>query len=192
MSFMDLREWLAVIEKQNSLRRIAAPVDWDREIGVIPPAWHHGLIDSQKVSGSLNTILERELAGVVRDLHYSLMLFGHARILIINGMRNQATEGAPSRLPSAPQGTAPAREAGRPSAHPVLLSAQILRHKIPVDQIPPCRDVIRPAILIFQIIGVLPDVQTKNRLLALHQRIVLIRRARDRQLAAVADEPGPA
>jgi 4-hydroxy-3-polyprenylbenzoate decarboxylase len=35
MSFMDLREWLAVIEKQNGLRRIAAPVDWDREIGAI-------------------------------------------------------------------------------------------------------------------------------------------------------------
>ena len=35
MSFVDLREWLAVIEKQNGLRRIAAPVDWDPEIGVI-------------------------------------------------------------------------------------------------------------------------------------------------------------
>ena len=30
----------------------------------------HDTIDSQKVIGSLNTILELELAGVVRYLHY--------------------------------------------------------------------------------------------------------------------------
>jgi len=53
----------------------------------------HDKIDSQKVIASLNTILELELAGVVRYLHYSLMVFGHARIPIIGWMRNQATEG---------------------------------------------------------------------------------------------------
>jgi bacterioferritin len=53
----------------------------------------HDKIDSQKVIGSLNTILELELAGVVRYVHYSLMVFGHARIPIISWMRNQATEG---------------------------------------------------------------------------------------------------
>src|SRR4029434_1205320 len=46
-----------------------------------------------KVIRSLNTILELELAGVVRYVHYSLMVFGHARIPIISWMRNQATEG---------------------------------------------------------------------------------------------------
>ena len=35
MGFMDLREWLAMLEKQSGLRRIAAAVDWDREIGAI-------------------------------------------------------------------------------------------------------------------------------------------------------------
>ena len=35
MGFMDLREWVAALEKQGGLRRIAAPVDWDREIGAI-------------------------------------------------------------------------------------------------------------------------------------------------------------
>ena len=53
----------------------------------------HDKIDSQKVIASLNTILELELAGVVRYVHYSLMVFGHARIPIISWMRNQATEG---------------------------------------------------------------------------------------------------
>jgi bacterioferritin len=41
---------------------------------------------------SLNRILELELAGVVRYMHYSLMIFGHARIPIIAWMRQQATE----------------------------------------------------------------------------------------------------
>ena len=53
----------------------------------------HDNIDTQKVIASLNTILELELAGVVRYVHYSLMVFGHARIPIIGWMRNQATEG---------------------------------------------------------------------------------------------------
>jgi len=40
----------------------------------------------------LNEILELELAGVVRYLHYSLMIFGHARIPIVAWMRQQANE----------------------------------------------------------------------------------------------------
>ena len=50
-------------------------------------------IDTDAVIGDLNAILELELAGVCRYLHYSLMIFGHARIPIINWMREQATEG---------------------------------------------------------------------------------------------------
>ncbi len=40
----------------------------------------------------LNEILELELAGVVRYLHYSLMVFGHARIPIVAWMRKQSEE----------------------------------------------------------------------------------------------------
>jgi bacterioferritin len=53
----------------------------------------HDKIDTEKVIASLNTVLELELAGVVRYLHYSLMIFGHARIPIIGWMRTQAIEG---------------------------------------------------------------------------------------------------
>jgi 4-hydroxy-3-polyprenylbenzoate decarboxylase len=35
MGFMDLRQWIALLEKEGELRRIAVPVDWDREIGAI-------------------------------------------------------------------------------------------------------------------------------------------------------------
>ena len=50
-------------------------------------------IDTPAVIEDLNAILELELAGVCRYLHYSLMVFGHARIPIIKWMRDQATEG---------------------------------------------------------------------------------------------------
>jgi bacterioferritin len=39
----------------------------------------HDKIDRERVVATLNTILELELAGVVRYVHYSLMVFGHAR-----------------------------------------------------------------------------------------------------------------
>ncbi|MBX3473054.1 MAG: bacterioferritin [Planctomycetes bacterium] len=50
-------------------------------------------IDTAAVVDNLNLILELELAGVCRYLHYSLMIFGHARIPIIKWMRDQANEG---------------------------------------------------------------------------------------------------
>ena len=40
----------------------------------------------------LNKILELELAGVVRYMHYSFMVFGHSRIPIVSWLRSQADE----------------------------------------------------------------------------------------------------
>lgn len=45
-----------------------------------------------KVIGALNRILELELSGVVRYMHYSFMVFGHNRIPIVAWLREQATE----------------------------------------------------------------------------------------------------
>ena len=47
---------------------------------------------SQKVIDSLNRILELELAGVVRYMHYSFMIFGHNRIPIVAWLREQSNE----------------------------------------------------------------------------------------------------
>ncbi|OYY50942.1 MAG: bacterioferritin [Methylophilaceae bacterium 17-44-8] len=41
---------------------------------------------------ALNTILEFELAGVVRYTHYALMVFGYNRIPIVSWLRSQAAE----------------------------------------------------------------------------------------------------
>jgi bacterioferritin len=49
-------------------------------------------MNKDKIIETLNQILEHELAGVVRYTHYSLMVFGHARIPIIEWLRSQATE----------------------------------------------------------------------------------------------------
>ena len=50
-------------------------------------------LNTERVVAELNRIMELELAGVVRYLHYSLMIFGHARIPITKWMREQAIEG---------------------------------------------------------------------------------------------------
>lgn len=49
-------------------------------------------IDKKSVVKTLNTILEMELAGVVRYTHYSMMVFGYGRIPIVSWLRKQAAE----------------------------------------------------------------------------------------------------
>jgi bacterioferritin len=49
-------------------------------------------IDTAKVVGVLNGLLEAELAGVVRYTHYSFLVFGYSRIPIVSWLRGQATE----------------------------------------------------------------------------------------------------
>ncbi len=49
--------------------------------------------DSKEILGVLDKILEAELSGVVRYLHYSFMIFGPNRIPITKWFRDHATEG---------------------------------------------------------------------------------------------------
>ena len=49
-------------------------------------------MDKDKVLETLNNILELELAGVVRNMHYSLMVFGHSRIPIVAWFRDESNE----------------------------------------------------------------------------------------------------
>jgi bacterioferritin len=48
--------------------------------------------ETAKALEILKHILELELAGLVRYLHYSFMIFGHNRIPIVAGLRRQADE----------------------------------------------------------------------------------------------------
>jgi bacterioferritin len=49
-------------------------------------------LDVEKTTELLNTIMEFELAGVVRYTHYSLMVTGPNRIPIVDFFKTQATE----------------------------------------------------------------------------------------------------
>jgi len=54
---------------------------------------------------------------------------------------------------------------------------------IPVHNIPPSREILRAAILIFQIVRMLPDIIAHDREQTLGNRIVLIGRADDLEFA---------
>lgn len=49
--------------------------------------------EKQRVIEILNTIMELELAGVVRYTHYSLMIYGYNRLPIVSWLKGNATEG---------------------------------------------------------------------------------------------------
>src|ERR1044072_5676058 len=70
-------------------------------------------------------------------------------------------------------------------------STKSLGDGVPIHHVPPSGDVVRPAILVFQIVRVLPDIETEDGGLTLHEGVVLVGRARDRELAAVLDQPCP-
>jgi len=77
----------------------------------------------------LNKILEIELAGVVRYTHYSLMVFGHARIPIVSWMRSQATEALDHAVAAGEYVTAL-------GGHPSLSIGRLLEtHRHDIDQI---------------------------------------------------------
>lgn len=48
--------------------------------------------DTQRAVAILNTIMEHELAGVVRYMHYSLMVYGYNRIPIVSWLKKNADE----------------------------------------------------------------------------------------------------
>src|SRR4051794_30893631 len=67
-----------------------------------------------------------------------------------------------------------------------------LVHRVPVDDVPPCGQVVGAAVLVLQVVRVLPHVDAEDRLLAFHQRAVLVGGALDHQLPAGVDQPRPA
>jgi len=85
--------------------------------------------DTQKIVEILNRILELELAGVVRYLHYSFMIFGHHRIPIVAWLRGQATESSAHAVLAGEHVTAF-------GGHPSLKIGRLLEtHKHSVDDI---------------------------------------------------------
>src|SRR5260370_31296737 len=80
------------------------------------------------------------------------------------------TVAAPSRIATIRNGSR--------AANGILaaLRSVIFCDSVPVYYVPPGFDVIGPAVLVFEIIGVLPNINAENGCVAVHQRTVLVRR----------------
>jgi bacterioferritin len=88
-----------------------------------------GKTETAGVIDTLNRILELELAGLVRYLHYSFMVFGHNRIPIVAWLRSQAQE---SQLHAVQAGEHITSLGGHPS---LTIGALLETHKHNVDEI---------------------------------------------------------
>ena len=64
-------------------------------------------------------------------------------------------------------------------------------HGVPVNHVEKRRDVIGPAILVIQVVGVFPNVEAEDWGAAFHERAVLIGGAFDNQFAAIDAQPSP-
>jgi bacterioferritin len=85
--------------------------------------------ENGKVVEILSQILELELAGLVRYLHYSFMVFGHNRIPIVAWLRSQADE---AQAHSVQAGEHITNLGGHPS---LRIGALLETHKHNVDEI---------------------------------------------------------
>lgn len=53
---------------------------------------------------------------------------------------------------------------------------EVLAHHVPINDLPPGREIVRAPVLVEQVVGVLPDVDAENRGLAFHIGTVLVGR----------------
>src|SRR3989338_10050752 len=69
-------------------------------------------------------------------------------------------------------------------------------YSAPIDDVPERRDVIRTPVMIFQVVGMFPDIQSQNRrspaLGHIHDRIILVGRGANTKLSFGNRQPGPA
>src|SRR5688500_11969266 len=99
---------------------------------------------------------------------------------------------------SACRAIAAAGDRRSPFARTVLTRALLpepFRHLAPVHDVPPRRHVVRTPVLVLEAVRVLPDIQPEQdavRVLPVHDRVVLVRRARDAQPAPLVHQPHPA
>ena len=81
MSFMDMRQWIALLEKEGELRRITAEVDWDRELGAMA-----------------RRVLEKKGPALLFE-NIKGYAAAAARKLFVGGLGDASPAGAGARLP---------------------------------------------------------------------------------------------
>src|ERR1035441_285293 len=80
----------------------------------------------------------------------------------------------------------------RSSTRRLLTRVEAVFDGFPVHYVPPRGNVVRAAVLILQVVGVLPHVQAHHGVLALHHGAVLVGRGSDLEFAAGPQQPRPA
>jgi hypothetical protein len=66
------------------------------------------------------------------------------------------------------------RETGSSTFFLLLCALEALVNLVPVHRVPPGRKIIRPLVLVFEVVGVLPDIVSKNGKKPLRNRVVLV------------------
>src|ERR1700691_912996 len=94
------------------------------------------------------------------------------------------TSGVRRRSPEAPNGAAP--------RDPPLRGGVARGDGRPVHDVPPRVEVVGAAVLVLEVVGVLPDVDAEQRDLAGGDRVVLVGAADHGEAVGVEHEPGPA
>src|SRR5271157_740714 len=85
-----------------------------------------------------------------------------------------------------------ARPSGSPgNPRPLLRRVEPLFDLVPVYNVPPCRDIVRPAVLVFQVVGVLPDIQSEDHRFAFGNGAVLVGGGQNVDLPAGTNQPRP-
>src|SRR5210317_1415026 len=72
----------------------------------------------------------------------------------------------------------------------------VLRYLVPIHNIPPVRYILRPTILVLEVVSMLPNIKTKNREHdfignSLHQWVVLVRCSNELQSITTSADPHP-
>src|SRR3989344_5669228 len=104
-----------------------------------------------------------------------------------------------SRLLEGPEPPGPFRETRNRWGSFVHAYGCLLRHPLfippphlfPIDNIPKNLHVLRPPVLVFEVIGMLPDIETKERNAAFRERRILVRSLHDGERPVRENEPRP-
>src|ERR1017187_9184303 len=63
---------------------------------------------------------------------------------------------------------------------------------VPVDHVPPGGEIVGAAVLILEVVGMLPDIVAEDGIQSLSQRRFLVGGRKNLELSACIDEPAPA
>src|SRR4249920_1589266 len=110
----------------------------------------------------------------MRTMSWPSVGCGSSTCCMITGLVRRET----ARIASDVAMCAVLRARDRGGLRPVLPAGGVeaRRDGVPVDDVPPCLEVVGPAVLVVEVVGVLPHVDAEERYVTVHDGRVLVRR----------------